>query len=271
VRCSGGRDADIVVIPTASRLHETGHRYEKLFRDIGVGASTRWTSTRAATARSRAPRAPRGGDRHLLHRGQPAPADDAARRYTDRETHPTAQRPGSGGGRHQRRRELPLRAHDRLRRRGLLGHLRQRAPRARARAHQPLRDRPALPRARPPRAAAHRARLQPLRGGHRPRRGHGRIPSGPTRPWRSRAAEASQWWTRRRELLLHGQRHEGEPVCMLGLKLHILVAGATSISTRASHRPARWSSPRSSPAGPVPQRGEPATRRCGRCAMIRGK
>jgi len=36
VRCSGGRDADIVVIPTASRLHETGHRYEKLFRDIGV-------------------------------------------------------------------------------------------------------------------------------------------------------------------------------------------------------------------------------------------
>jgi cyanophycinase len=36
VRCSGGRDADIVVIPTASRLHETGPRYEKLFREIGV-------------------------------------------------------------------------------------------------------------------------------------------------------------------------------------------------------------------------------------------
>jgi cyanophycinase len=36
VRCAGGRDADIVVIPTASRLHETGHRYEKLFRDIGA-------------------------------------------------------------------------------------------------------------------------------------------------------------------------------------------------------------------------------------------
>jgi cyanophycinase len=36
VRCSGGRDADIVVIPTASRLHETGHRYQKLFRDIGA-------------------------------------------------------------------------------------------------------------------------------------------------------------------------------------------------------------------------------------------
>ncbi len=36
VRCSGGRDADIVVIPTASRLHETGPRYEKLFRGIGA-------------------------------------------------------------------------------------------------------------------------------------------------------------------------------------------------------------------------------------------
>jgi cyanophycinase len=36
VRCSGGSDADIVVIPTASRLHETGPRYEKLFREIGA-------------------------------------------------------------------------------------------------------------------------------------------------------------------------------------------------------------------------------------------
>jgi len=36
VDCSGGREADIVVIPTASRLHETGLRYEQLFRDIGA-------------------------------------------------------------------------------------------------------------------------------------------------------------------------------------------------------------------------------------------
>jgi cyanophycinase len=40
VRVSGGSDADIVVIPTASRLHETGPRYEKLFADIGVGRVT---------------------------------------------------------------------------------------------------------------------------------------------------------------------------------------------------------------------------------------
>lgn len=37
VRVSGGRDADIVVIPTASRLRETGPRYEQLF--LGMGAA----------------------------------------------------------------------------------------------------------------------------------------------------------------------------------------------------------------------------------------
>jgi cyanophycinase len=40
VRCSGDRDADIVVIPTASRLHETGPRYEKLFKDMGAARVT---------------------------------------------------------------------------------------------------------------------------------------------------------------------------------------------------------------------------------------
>ena len=36
VRVSGGDDADIVVIPTASKLRETGPRYEQLFREIGA-------------------------------------------------------------------------------------------------------------------------------------------------------------------------------------------------------------------------------------------
>src|SRR6266852_3497920 len=36
VRVSGGADADIVVIPTASRMHETGARYEQLFSDLGA-------------------------------------------------------------------------------------------------------------------------------------------------------------------------------------------------------------------------------------------
>ena len=36
VRLSGGAAADIVVIPTASRMHETGPRYETVFKDIGA-------------------------------------------------------------------------------------------------------------------------------------------------------------------------------------------------------------------------------------------
>ena len=33
---SGGDDANIVVIPTASRMHETGPRYEKIFEELGA-------------------------------------------------------------------------------------------------------------------------------------------------------------------------------------------------------------------------------------------
>ena len=36
VRLSGGAAADIVVIPTDSRMHETGPRYETVFKDIGA-------------------------------------------------------------------------------------------------------------------------------------------------------------------------------------------------------------------------------------------
>ncbi len=36
VRLCGGRESDIVVIPTASRLDDTGQRYEKIFSDLGV-------------------------------------------------------------------------------------------------------------------------------------------------------------------------------------------------------------------------------------------
>jgi len=40
VRASGGAAADIVVIPTASRVHETGARYEQLFRQLGAARVT---------------------------------------------------------------------------------------------------------------------------------------------------------------------------------------------------------------------------------------
>jgi len=40
VRVSGGERADIVVIPTASRMHETGPRYEQLFQSLGAARVT---------------------------------------------------------------------------------------------------------------------------------------------------------------------------------------------------------------------------------------
>src|ERR1700727_111766 len=40
IRGSGGENANIVVIPTASRMHETGPRYEKLFKDLGAAQVT---------------------------------------------------------------------------------------------------------------------------------------------------------------------------------------------------------------------------------------
>jgi cyanophycinase len=39
VQLAGGRDARIAVIPTASQLADTGERYEAIFRDIGVRAA----------------------------------------------------------------------------------------------------------------------------------------------------------------------------------------------------------------------------------------
>jgi cyanophycinase len=36
IEVSGGNEADIVVIPTASRMTETGPRYERLFKDLGA-------------------------------------------------------------------------------------------------------------------------------------------------------------------------------------------------------------------------------------------
>ena len=36
----GGTDAHIAIIPTASRLADTGPRYERVFKDIGVGKAT---------------------------------------------------------------------------------------------------------------------------------------------------------------------------------------------------------------------------------------
>src|ERR1700684_4054959 len=48
IRVSGGATANIVVIPTASRMNETGPRYEKLFKDYGASSKRAAYSSRAA-------------------------------------------------------------------------------------------------------------------------------------------------------------------------------------------------------------------------------
>jgi cyanophycinase len=40
VELCGGEDADIIVLPTASRLLDTGPRYEQIFRDLGATAES---------------------------------------------------------------------------------------------------------------------------------------------------------------------------------------------------------------------------------------
>src|ERR1700677_4194412 len=40
VHVSGGSEANIVVIPTASRMHETGPRYEQVFKDLAACAGS---------------------------------------------------------------------------------------------------------------------------------------------------------------------------------------------------------------------------------------
>jgi cyanophycinase len=40
VELAGGRNADIVIIPTASQLHSTGPRYERIFAELGAERAT---------------------------------------------------------------------------------------------------------------------------------------------------------------------------------------------------------------------------------------
>ena len=51
VELSGGADADIVVIPTASRLKDSGTRYETLFQGMGAARSPWSTPTTCSSPR----------------------------------------------------------------------------------------------------------------------------------------------------------------------------------------------------------------------------
>src|SRR5271163_4305441 len=52
VRVSGGTDANIVVIPTASRMHETGPRYEQVFLTVAPRVKVHHRDFRGATVRN---------------------------------------------------------------------------------------------------------------------------------------------------------------------------------------------------------------------------
>ena len=230
VQLCGGRDADIAIIPTASRLPDTGAALRGTVRPARGRAR--------AVARFRHPRATAERDDYLrrletatgifftggnqlristILGGTPVgAADPRAQRAT------ACTSPAPAPAPH------PQRAHDRVRQGRLVAARRQRAPGAGPGADQPLHHRPAFPPARPPRPPARGAGLQPVRDRHRPRRGH----RGLHRPGRHAGGRRQRRGHRGR-----CRRHcssprwptpsQSEPVCLLGLTVHILVAGAT--------------------------------------------
>ena len=115
VRVSGGEEADIVVIPTASRMHETGPRYEQIFRDIGAPRVTvmDFDTRRDCQEAGRLKRLEEatgifftgGNQLRLTTLLGGTPVAKLIRIQNARGVH---------GRRHQRRRQHPQRAHDRL-------------------------------------------------------------------------------------------------------------------------------------------------------------
>jgi hypothetical protein len=173
----GGPGARIAIIPVASRLPRTGAEYADAFRrhgasDVAVLDFHSRVDSEHPELLDELARCDgvffTGGDQVRLAEvlgGTPGGAHP-----------PAAQRGRDAGGRHERRRQLPQRAHDRAR---LVG----RAPAAgdghahhRARARAVAGDRPALPRTPPPGAPARRGGAHPGRRRHRRRREHRRLP-----------------------------------------------------------------------------------------------
>ncbi len=156
VRLCGRDKARIVVIPTASRLKDTGERYVEIFQGLKVADVVALPILR----RSDCERADylnalesasgvfmTGGNQLRLTTIMGGTSLARSLRRLSR-----AGRPCGG---HERRRGLSLRAHDRRRAERRDPHAERRDPRARPRAHQQRHHRPALPAARPPRTPAH--------------------------------------------------------------------------------------------------------------------
>ena len=171
----GGRDADIVVIPTASRWPTPARATRSCSTQLGAG--------RVDGRGLRHPRR-RPSDDDRLARARAAPAASSSPAATSCASPPSSAAPpvaklirtrnahgvhvaGTSAGASILSEHMIAFGKE-----GSSPTRRQRAPGARAGPDQPLHHRPAFPPARPPRPPARRAGLQPVRGRHRPGRGH---------------------------------------------------------------------------------------------------
>jgi cyanophycinase len=117
IEVSGGSAARIAVIPTASRLPDTGPRYERIFRDLGAHnahAASRSSAAPTPSARtcSTCSSKPPASSSPAATSSSSRPSSAAPRSPSD----PPPQRPRRHRRRHLGRRRDPVRAHDRLRR-----------------------------------------------------------------------------------------------------------------------------------------------------------
>ena len=236
----GADSARIAIIPTASELDDTGERYEALFtetrRPVRGLALPIHDAGRCASSRS-CSRALDDVRRHLPHRRQPAPAQHDDRRH--------AEWPRRSGAGTRTACTSPARPPGAaflcehmiaFGKRGRVAAGQDRDAGAGPRAHQPDHHRPALPPARPARPAADGAGVQ------------SRLPSasGWTRtPRRSSAPDETLEVVGGGALTIvdpselefssMARVRKNDPVCLIGLRLHILDHGSTfNLHTRVA-------------------------------------
>ena len=116
IKVSGGSEADIVVIPTASRMNETGPRYEKLFQALGAARVTvmDFDTRRDCQEAGRLTRIEEASGIFFTGGNQLRLYHLAIGRHAGGKIDPPAQCPRRDGRWHQRRRQHPERTHDRL-------------------------------------------------------------------------------------------------------------------------------------------------------------
>ena len=234
VQLSGGDQANIVVIPTASRMSDTGARYERIFSSLGVGkvSSLNFDTRRDCEEEGRLECIEQatgvfmtGGNQ--LRLSTMLGGTSVAKLLRKRNAAGVHMAGTSAGAAFVSEHMIAFGEE------GSSPIAGSGAPGAGAGLDQPFHHRPAFSPARPHWPAAHGAGLQPVCCRHRSGRGHRRF----HRPDNTLEVEGSGAITivdaNEMQFSSMDQIEEGRPVCMLGLKLHILVAGASfNLQTR---------------------------------------